>query len=82
MLSKDISYDFIADYIIQNELEKCNDFRDNCFKHVLAAFHYIKTCHPTQHLPTQFEGGSGFVLKSYTQVHVKDIMKVEQREKS
>ena len=70
-----ISTDKIGEYL--NYSGEKDVYTDNCFKHVLAGFNYIKSGYETQRIPTEFESGTGYVLKHYTEIHVRDVMRVE-----
>ena len=50
-------------------------YTDNCFKHVLAAYHYMTDCGDGEKVPIEIDANNnGFVVKSYLQLHVRDVM--------
>ena len=74
-----ISYENISHHIA---IEVNDVYSWNCFSHVLSTFNYLKLGNEATEIPIQYEGGSGFILKRYSQVHVKDVMTVEKHTKS
>ena len=64
-----VSYEFVGDEHGDESIKE-----NDCFRHVLAAHHYLKSSNAAREFPTEFDGRSGYVLRSYKQIHVRDLM--------